>query len=73
MILCSITVRIGVSADSSTFFIDCQQVARMANNATSRTLCIIDEFGKGTLSKDGAALAASVVNCFLARGAKSCG
>ncbi|KAK9848837.1 hypothetical protein WJX84_005856 [Apatococcus fuscideae] len=40
----------------STFMADLTQVAAMLQQATSRSLCIIDEFGKGTLNADGVGL-----------------
>lgn len=38
-------------------------------NATSRSLIVIDEFGKGTESDDGAGLFCGVVEHLIARGA----
>ncbi|KAG1335336.1 hypothetical protein COCNU_03G014550 [Cocos nucifera] len=35
----------------STFMIDLHQVGMMLRQATSRSLCLLDEFGKGTLTK----------------------
>ncbi|ABO97861.1 predicted protein, partial [Ostreococcus lucimarinus CCE9901] len=40
------------------------QVARMINNATRRSLCLLDEFGIQTQSTDGAALLAAIVEHF---------
>ena len=40
------------------------QVARMINNATRRSLCLVDEFGIQTQSTDGAALLAAIVEHF---------
>ncbi|KAK9838046.1 hypothetical protein WJX74_010463 [Apatococcus lobatus] len=40
----------------SSFMTDLTQVAAMLKQATSRSLCIIDEFGKGTLNADGIGL-----------------
>eukprot|EP00898_Chlorokybus_atmophyticus_P000112 jgi/Chlat1/1100/Chrsp110S00058 len=40
----------------STFMVDLHQVASMLRHATSRSLCIIDEFGKGTLASNGVGL-----------------
>lgn len=48
----------------SAFMIDLSQVASMIHLATSRTLLLIDEFGKGTLPSDGAALVCSVLKHF---------
>jgi DNA mismatch repair protein MSH5 len=43
-----ITSSESVSIAQSTFTIDLTQVATMLQNATPRSLCLIDEFGKGT-------------------------
>lgn len=43
-------------ARQSSFLRDLNQVSLMANNATERSLCVIDEFGKGTKNSDGVGL-----------------
>lgn len=43
-----ITSSESVSIPQSTFTIDLTQVATMLQNATKRSLCLVDEFGKGT-------------------------
>lgn len=48
----------------SSFSIDVQQVANMLHNHTPRSLLLIDEFGKGTSSVDGASLLAATVRYF---------
>ncbi|XP_024594345.1 mutS protein homolog 5 isoform X4 [Neophocaena asiaeorientalis asiaeorientalis] len=45
-----------------------QQVAKAVNNATERSLVLIDEFGKGTNTVDGLALLAAVIRHWLALG-----
>jgi DNA mismatch repair protein MSH5 len=40
----------------STFAIDLSQVAGMLRAATPRSVCVVDEFGKGTLAADGVGL-----------------
>ncbi|XP_045428815.1 mutS protein homolog 5 isoform X3 [Pipistrellus kuhlii] len=45
-----------------------QQVAKAVNNATERSLVLIDEFGKGTNTVDGLALLAAVLRHWLALG-----
>ncbi|ORE09067.1 hypothetical protein BCV72DRAFT_333979 [Rhizopus microsporus var. microsporus] len=49
----------------SAFAYDLQQLKKALHNSTSRSLVIIDEFGKGTESADGAALFCSVLGYFL--------
>ncbi|XP_069742144.1 mutS protein homolog 5 isoform X2 [Narcine bancroftii] len=53
--------RESVSVGLSTFIIDLNQVAAAVNNATERSLVLIDEFGKGTNSVDGLSLLAAVL------------
>ena len=57
-----------VSAPQSAFALDLQQVSRMLRSHTTRSLCLIDEFGKGTMPVDGIALLASVVKHFSEHG-----
>ena len=47
-ILTRITTRETVSKEQSAFMIDLQQIALALNQATRRSLVVIDEFGKGT-------------------------
>ncbi|KAG2235169.1 hypothetical protein INT48_003513 [Thamnidium elegans] len=56
-----------VSKPQSAFAFDLQQICRALNNSTNHTLVIIDEFGKGTDSSDGAALFCSVIGYFLSK------
>ncbi|KAL1952660.1 hypothetical protein VTO42DRAFT_4561 [Malbranchea cinnamomea] len=64
-ILTRITTRETVSKIQSTFMTDLQQVAFTLKQATHRSLIIIDEFGKGTESTDGAGLACGLLEYFL--------
>ncbi|XP_073153952.1 DNA mismatch repair protein MSH5 isoform X6 [Henckelia pumila] len=53
-----------MTAEQSTFMIDLQQVGIMLRHASSRSLCLVDEFGKGTLSEDGIGLLGGIINYF---------
>ncbi|KAH6778517.1 MUTS-like protein 5 [Perilla frutescens var. frutescens] len=55
-----------MTAEQSTFMIDLQQVGMMLRHASSRSLCLVDEFGKGTLSEDGIGLLGGTINYFAA-------
>lgn len=70
-ILSRVSTRETVSRSQSTFMIDLQQMSLALNLATRRSLLIIDEFGKGTESSDGAGLAAAIFKYLLNRGAES--
>ena len=45
-----------VSSDMSAFCQEASRIAFMQRHATQRSLCLLDEFGKGTASDDGVAL-----------------
>jgi DNA mismatch repair protein MSH5 len=67
-ILSRVATRESVSRIQSAFMIDLQQVSLALSLATQRSLLIIDEFGKGTDSSDGAGLACAVFKHLLSLG-----
>ncbi|KAK3708862.1 hypothetical protein LTR37_011192 [Vermiconidia calcicola] len=67
-IMTRISTRESVSRIQSAFMIDLQQVSVALSLATRRSLIVIDEFGEGTESYDGAGLAAGVFEHLLQRG-----
>ena len=51
-------LRSSVSSSLSTFSSDASQMSYILRHCTERSLCLIDEFGKGTAAFDGIALMA---------------
>lgn len=67
-ILTRIATRESVSRDESALGVDLRQAAFSINFATRRSLVLIDEFGKGTATANGAALLDALLDHFLQRG-----
>ncbi|PCH37347.1 hypothetical protein WOLCODRAFT_167438 [Wolfiporia cocos MD-104 SS10] len=63
-----IQTRESVSRVQSAFMIDLNQVSLALRNATERSLILLDEFGKGTTSPDGAGLFCGVLKHLAGRG-----
>ncbi|KAF2495890.1 hypothetical protein BU16DRAFT_560749 [Lophium mytilinum] len=70
-ILTRVSTRETVSRIQSAFMIDLQQISLALSLATRHSLLIIDEFGKGTESSDGAGLACGVLEYLLRLGRES--
>jgi len=56
-------------ANASAFMVDLTQMAHMIRHSTKRSLCLVDEFGKGTNAQDGISYLYACLRHFLDRGA----
>ncbi|EMD39519.1 hypothetical protein CERSUDRAFT_111843 [Gelatoporia subvermispora B] len=66
-----IQTRESVSKVQSAFMIDLNQVSLALRNSTARSLILLDELGKGTVSSDGAGLFCGVLKHLAGRGTES--
>lgn len=64
-ILTRISTRESMSGAESAFAIDLKQITLSTRCCTERSLVLVDEFGKGTNTDDGAALLAATLDYFL--------
>lgn len=66
-----IFTRVGASdrilSGQSTFFVELAETASILLSATSRSLCILDELGRGTATFDGTAIAHAVVDYIVSK------
>lgn len=69
-ILSRVTTRETVSHYQSSFMLELQQISLALSLVTRRSLLLIDEFGKGTASSDGAGLACAVMEYLLNLGSE---
>ncbi|GAA5820833.1 hypothetical protein JCM11251_001834 [Rhodosporidiobolus azoricus] len=67
-ILTRVSTRESVTRGSSAFMIDLQQVSFILRNLTPSSLVLLDEFGKGTESNDGAGLFCGVLEWIVGLG-----
>ena len=64
-IFCRVGASDNLAQGESTFLVEMSEVAYILRNATDRSLIIMDEVGRGTATRDGAAIAQAVVEHIL--------
>lgn len=68
-ILCRMGAQDNIMSGQSTFMVELCECAEILRNATSRSLVLLDEIGRGTTTTDGIAIAHSVLKHFIELGA----
>jgi DNA mismatch repair protein MSH4 len=68
-LLTRLSARDDVESQTSTFLVECRELATMLHGATRNSLCIIDELGRATSTGDGYAIAMAAAEHLLSVGA----
>jgi len=70
-VFCRVGAGDELTADRSTFMVEMEETANILNNATNRSLVIVDEVGRGTAVEDGCAIAQAVLEDLLRIGSRT--